>query len=205
MRCNPNICRSLIRHQPIKFLLLPPPVGGTAPGRAAMHDLVESLTLFSSDAVLEWNSILLDSIRAEKTPPPYAARNMAIVHIAIYDAVNAIDGGYEGYLTQRNGPNGGSDVVAAAQAAHDSLVALYPDRTAIFDAALSLSLARVPDGSAQNKGIALGRDSAKHILAARENDGADDLVSYTPGTAPDDWQQTPPGFAPALLPQWPDV
>ena len=109
-----------------------------------MHHLVESLesrTLFSSDPVLAWNSILLDSVRAEKTPPPYAARDMAIVHIAIYDAVNAIDGGYEGYLTQRNGPNGGSDVAAAAQAAHDTLVALYPDRTAIFDAALSSSLA----------------------------------------------------------------
>jgi len=173
-----------------------------------MHDLVESLesrTLFSSDAVLEWNSILLDSIRAEKTPPPYAARNMAIVHIAIYDAVNAIDGGYEGYLTQRNGPNGGSDVVAAAQAAHDSLVALYPDRTAIFDAALSESLAKVPDGSAENKGVAVGRDSAKHILAQRADDGADDVVSYSPGSGADDWQPTPPAFAPALLPQWPDV
>ena len=173
-----------------------------------MHHLVESLesrTLFSSDPVLAWNSILLDSVRAEKTPPPYAARDMAIVHIAIYDAVNAIDGGYEGYLTQRNGPNGGSDVAAAAQAAHDALVALYPDRAAIFDSALSSSLAVVPDGAAEKKGIALGRDSAKHILDARENDGADDAVSYTPGTGPDDWQPTPPGFAPALLPQWPDV
>jgi len=62
-----------------------------------MNDLFESLesrTLCSSDPVLEWNSILLDSIRASKTPPPYAARNMAIVHIAIYDAVNAIDAGW---------------------------------------------------------------------------------------------------------------
>jgi len=166
-----------------------------------MHDFFESLesrTLFSSDPVLEWNSILVDAIRAEKTPPPYAARNMAIVHIAIYDAVNAIDGGYEGYLTQRNGPDGGSDGAAAAQAAHDALVALYPDRTAIFDSALSSSLAAVPDGAAEKKGIAVGRDSAKHILAARADDGADDVVSYTPGAGPDDWQPTPPGFAPAL-------
>ena len=72
-----------------------------------MHDLLEALesrTLFATDPVLEWNSILLDSVRAQKTPPPYAARNMAIVHIAIFDAVNAIDGGYQGYATQRNGP-----------------------------------------------------------------------------------------------------
>jgi len=173
-----------------------------------MHDLLESLesrTLFSSDAVLEWNSILLDSIRVEKTPPPYAARNMAIVHIAIYDAVNAVDGGYQGYLTQRNGPSGGSDVAAAAQAGHDTLMALYPDRKAIFDAALKASLAAVPDGSAENKGIAVGRDSAKHILTARASDGADKVVAYTPGTGLDDWQPTPPAFAPALLPQWPTL
>ena len=173
-----------------------------------MHDLVESLesrTLFASDPVLRWNSILLDSIRAQKTPPPYAARNMAIVHIAIYDAVNAIDGGYDGYLTQRNGPQNGSEAAAAAQAAHDTLAALYPTRKAIFDAALVWSLAQVPDGSAENKGIAVGRNAARQILAERQDDGADSVVFYTPGTGPDDWQPTPPAFAPALLPQWPDV
>ena len=130
---------------------------------------------------------------------------MAIVHIAIYDAVNAIDGGYEGYLTQRNGPSSASEAAATAQAAHDTLAALYPTRQSIFDAVLSSALARVPDGPAENKGIAVGRDSAKHILAARADDGADAVVSYTPGTGPDDWRPTPPAFAPALLPQWPDV
>src|SRR5213080_2810533 len=114
-----------------------------------MHDLVEALetrTLFSSDPVLQWNLILLDAIRAEKTPPPYAARNMAIVHIAIYDAVNAIDGGYAGYATNRSGSKGASEAAATAQAAHDTLAALYPDRKTIFDAALADSLAQVPDG-----------------------------------------------------------
>src|SRR4051812_35748952 len=173
-----------------------------------MHNLVESLesrTLFAGDTVLEWNSVLLNSIRAAKTPPPYAARNMAIVQIAVFDAVNAIDGGYQGYATHRNGPKGASEAAAVAQAAHDTLVALYATRTSIFDAALSASLKSVPDGSAENKGVAVGRDAAKQILAERKNDGADAVVSYTPGTAPDDWKPTPPGFAPALLPQWPDV
>ncbi|HEV8290719.1 MAG TPA: hypothetical protein VGP94_02295, partial [Tepidisphaeraceae bacterium] len=173
-----------------------------------MNDLVESLesrTLLSSDPVLQWNSILLDSIRAQKTPPPYAARNLAIVHIAIFDAVNAIDGGYEGYLTQRNGPNGASEAAATAQAAHDTLAALYPTRKAIFDAALASSLARVPNGAAENKGIAVGRNAAREILSDRTDDGADAIVSYTPGSGPDDWRPTPPNFAPALLPQWPEV
>jgi membrane-associated phospholipid phosphatase len=173
-----------------------------------MHDLIESLesrTLFAADSVLEWNSILLDSIRAQKTPPPYAARNMAIVHIAIFDAVNAIDGGYAGYATQRNGPKNASEAAATAQAAHDTLAALYPTRKSIFDAALTASLKRVPDGSAENKGAAVGRDAARQILAARKDDGAEDVVTYTPGTGPDAWKPTPPTFVPALLPQWPDV
>jgi membrane-associated phospholipid phosphatase len=173
-----------------------------------MHKLLETLesrTLFSADAVLEWNSVLLDSVRAAKTPPPYAARNMAIVHIAVFDAVNAIDGEFEGYTTQRNGPKGASETAAVAQAAHDTLAALYPTRKSIFDAALNSSLAGVPDGAAENKGVAVGRDAAKQILAERKDDGADRVVTYTPGKGPDDWKPTPPAFAPALLPQWPDV
>jgi hypothetical protein len=173
-----------------------------------MHNLVESLesrTFLASDPVVEWNSILLDSIRVQKTSPPYAARNMAIVHIAIFDAVNAIDGGYQGYATKRNGPKDASEAAAVAEAAHDTLAALYPSRAAIFDAALSASLGRVADGAAENKGIAVGRDAAKQILAQRKNDGADRVVSYTPGTGADDWTPTGPDFAPALLPQWPDV
>jgi membrane-associated phospholipid phosphatase len=130
---------------------------------------------------------------------------MAIVHLAIYDAVNTIDGGYAGYLAQRKGPDKGSEAAATARAAHDTLTALYPSRKAIFDDALESSLTRVPDGPAQNKGIAIGRNAAKQILAAREDDGADAIVSYTPGAAPDDWQPTPPAFAPPLLPQWPQV
>src|SRR3954462_4173129 len=175
---------------------------------AAMHDLVETLesrTLFAADAVLEWNSVLLDTIRTAKTPPPFAARNMAIVHIAVFDAVNAIDGGYQGYATQRSGPKGASEAAATAQAAHDTLVALYPTRKSIFDAALTTSLKAVPDGSAENKGVAVGRNAARGILAQRANDGADAVVNYTPGTGPDDWKPTPPNFAPAVLPQWPDV
>src|SRR3954468_22800090 len=168
-----------------------------------MIDLIETLEsrrLLSSDPVLQWNSILLDSIRAQKTPPPYAARNLAIVHIAIFDAVNSIDGGFEGYALKRNGPKGASEAAAVAQAAHDTLAALYPTRKDIFDAALTSSLAQVSNGSAENKGVAVGRDAARAILAQRANDGADAVVSYTPGTQPDDWRPTPPDFAPALLP-----
>src|SRR4051812_938129 len=96
---------------------------------------LESRTPLSTAPAPQWNSILLDSIRAEKTPPPYAARNMAIVHIAIFDAVNAIEGGYASYALKRSGAKGASQNAAEAQAAHDTLAALYPDRKGIFDSA----------------------------------------------------------------------
>lgn len=166
---------------------------------------LESRRLMSGDVVLQWNDVLLDAIRAERTAPPYAARNMAIVHTAVYDAVNAIGGGSTPYLDGRRGPKDAAPEAAAAAAAHGTLVALYPARKAAFDAALASSLAVVPNGSGENKGVALGRSVAQHALASRRNDGADAVVAYTPGTEADDWQPTPGAFAPALLPQWPAV
>jgi hypothetical protein len=166
-------------------------------------EALEDRCLLSGDVVLQWNEVLLDAIRAERTPPPPAARNLAIMHIAIYDAVNSIDGSYQSYLVDKGSPKGASVVAAAAQAAHDALAAVYPQHAAAFDAALQASLAEVPDGPAERQGIAVGRYAAKKILAARADDGADAVVPYTPGVDPGDWQPTPPAFAASLFPQWP--
>lgn len=166
---------------------------------------LESRFLMAADAVIEWNDVLLDAIRVQRTAPPYAARNMAIVHTAVFDAVNSIEQDYQPYLVGRKGPKGASVEAAAAAAAHRTLASLYPTLQGTFDAALASSLARVPDGAAENKGVALGRSVAERVLDARSDDGADDTVAYTPGSEPADWQPTPPAFAPALLPQWPGV
>jgi membrane-associated phospholipid phosphatase len=156
--------------------------------------------------VLRWNDVLLDAIRADRTAPPLAARNMAIVHIAVYDAVNAIYQTHEPYAVKRQGPREASPEAAVAAAAHRTLVELFPLQRASFDAALEASLADVPDGPAENKGVALGRSVAQHILDIRSDDGASDMVTYTISNEPGDWQPTPPAFqqTPAL-PQWPYV
>src|SRR5204863_9061606 len=60
-------------------------------------------------------------------------------------------------------------------------------------------------GAPKNEVFALGRQTAAAIIAARPNDGSTTTVTYTPGTAPGDWQPTPPANAPALLPQWGNV
>src|SRR5262249_36589709 len=118
------------------------------PGRTSRPrlELLEDRSLPSGNVVLQWNEVLLNAIRTDKTPPPPASRNMAMVQVAVYDAVNSIDGSYSPSLVDKGGPKGASIEAAAAQAAHDPLVALYPLQTATFDSALEASLADVPNG-----------------------------------------------------------
>lgn len=157
------------------------------------------------DAALDWNQTLLNAIKSDKTAPPKAARNMAMVHAAIYDAVNAIEQTHEVYHVGADAPDGASEEAAAAAAAHRVLVNLYPQQTATFDAALQASLAEIADGKAETDGVNLGKSVADQIVQWRSADGANATVQYTPGTDPGQWEPTPAGFAPALLPQWPNV
>jgi membrane-associated phospholipid phosphatase len=158
-------------------------------------EVLESRRHLAGDIVIDWNNVALDAIRADLTPPPIAARNLAIVQLSVLDAVKAA----------KSRP---ARAAAAAQAAHDALVALYPAQAAtsdLFDSGLASSLLGVADGPAKDNGEALGKQAAARELANRANDGANAVVPYTPGTGPQDWQPTPPAFAPALLPNWPAV
>ena len=159
----------------------------------------------SFDVVTEWKAAHLRAIALAQTPPPYAARNLAIVQTAVFDAVNGIEQLYEPYRVTAQAPAGASATAAAVSAAHRALSALYPLQHATFDALLASSLAPVPNGQAKTDGIAWGQTVADEIVAWRSNDGSSTFVSYTPGTDPGEWQPTPNGFEPALLPQWPDV
>src|SRR5262245_12115229 len=103
---------------------------------------LEDRCLLSGDVVIEWNQTLLNEIRHNRTAPPPASRIMAIVQTAVFDAVNAIDGSYAPYLLEDvpKRDKNGSPVAAAAQAAHDTLVALYPQDRAALDAQLQTDL-----------------------------------------------------------------
>jgi hypothetical protein len=156
----------------------------------------------TGDPVLYWNDVLLDAVRTAGTPPPIAARAMAMMNVAVHDAVNAASGyKSESYLTApRNA--GSSPRAAAAMAAHNVLVSLFPTQVATFDAALSDSLAIAPDARSE----AAGRACATAVMKDRAADGWNAVVSYTASGLPGRWAPTPPGFQslPAL-PQWPDV
>jgi hypothetical protein len=166
---------------------------------------LEDRCLLSGDVVLDWNRTLLDAVGEARTPAPLAARNLAIVHAAIYDAVNAIDRAYQPYFVDATAPPTTSREAAAAVAAYRTLVTLYPAQTARFDRALTESLAGIPVGTPLIDGIALGRSVADAILEWRSTDDSDRVVAYVPGTDPGDWQPTPPAFLPPLLPQWGSV
>src|SRR5204863_6497159 len=133
--------------------------------------LLEPRQLLSSDPVLRWNAVLLDAIRTSQTAPPYAARNMAIVHTAIYNAVARIFPENAPYLGRSMAAKKASAPAAVAQAAHDTLSALYPKLKSTFDSALTGAIAKIPDSAVKEAGIALGKKSAARILRARSDDG----------------------------------
>lgn len=166
---------------------------------------LEDRAVPSANVVLDWNTRTLEAIKATGSNPLLASRALAITQAAVYDAVIAIDGTYAPYAFHGQAPPTASPEAAAATAAYHTLVELFPTRRADFDAALEASLADVPDGPAENQGVAVGQAAAASILALRRHDGFDAVVPYTPGTDPGDWQPTPGAFLPALGAQWPQV
>jgi hypothetical protein len=184
------------------------------------ESMVAERTVRRGDVILDWNASLLGVIRDWTTlsndpytnrivpeRPPVAARNLAMVHAAMYDAVNAIEGTHQPYHVDIVAPAGASPVAAAAAAAQRVASKLYkePDEVAVFNAALVEALATVPDGPAETLGVTLGQQVGDAILAWRSTDGASAKVAYTQGTDPGDWNRTFPDGLPPLLPQWPQV
>src|SRR5688572_21738805 len=174
-------------------------------GSKVCVETLEARTLMAADTVLEWNEVAVEATRVARLSPNAQTRALAMVHGAVFDAVNGIERDYAPYLVDRHAPRWASEEAAAAVAAHGVLVSLMPTQQATLDAALASSLAAVPDGPAEDAGVAYGKLVADRMLAERADDGSTDVVTYVPGTEPDDWQPTPPAFAPAALPQWATV
>ena len=161
--------------------------------------------LAAQDALSAWNTAALDAIRALRTPPPAAARSLAIAHAAMHDAVNGIVGRYEQHLAQPTGTEGASAEAALAGAAHASLAALFPSRAAQFALLRDSQVELLPAGPARDAGLAWGVAAATQLLAARAADGATGTASYPGSTAPGMWRPTVSfggQVRPALLPHW---
>ena len=172
----------------------------------------------STSWVHHWNHVAIDASGLDHTPvapgdtrkfgeelgPGRASRAMAIVHIAVFEAVNAIDGSYQSYTNLPRARAGTSMKAAISQAAHDTLVAMYPSQTATFDSELASDLTKIADGPAKADGVDLGHRAATSILDMRANDGSqipeprvniDFITSNDPGK----WRQDPISKNPLAL------
>ena len=154
------------------------------------------------DMVLKWNEITLQAIRADRSPPPVASRNLAIVHLSIYDAVMAIEKSHHPYAVDVTAAPGASAEAAVAAAAHRALVALYPKQREILDRTLAQCMDELPRNTARDAGAELGRFVADRMLEARCNDGSDEIGKYSYKNFAGAWRPTAPHFKDALLPEW---
>jgi hypothetical protein len=152
----------------------------------------------SAAVVLKWNQLLQSTL--PQPGNPMTPRFYAMTHIAMFDAINAIERDFEPYRVRLRQGLGGSSSAAAAQAAHDVLVVLNDSAKSDYDAALAADLGEHPSGFVR-RGAAIGAYVAKEILAWRQNDGW--IVSTTPPYSepplPGRWQPTPPAHAAAAF------
>ena len=162
-----------------------------------------------ADAVTDWNAIATTAaVVNAKRPPAAATFDLAYVHAAIYDAVNAIDGRYTPFAVSLNNvPAGASQEAATAAAAYTILKTLYPSQQQSFlDPAYASALAAIPNGQAKDQGVDIGTNVATQFLALRANDGRDANVTYTFGSGPGVYQLTPGSPSPPVhlwFPGWP--
>ncbi|MGH7367813.1 MAG: hypothetical protein ACREK9_15510 [Candidatus Rokuibacteriota bacterium] len=195
---------------------------------ACLSSLTLARPAFANE-VLQWNETTMKAIAANGQNSIVSTRTLAMVQVAVHDALNAIDRRYDAYYLEGPGDPAASPDAAVAAAAHTVLVGVAGSygtpaqkgaTFALVDHAYAASLARVADGPARNKGVAVGRAAGGAILTLRKDDGAFRDASYTPGVGPGRWRPhpnpvpaNPPianpdrarGYMPAALPGWGNV
>ncbi|MBX3395821.1 MAG: phosphatase PAP2 family protein [Phycisphaerae bacterium] len=180
-------------------------VSGTGSTCDELSPFLTILDPAASSWVQRWNRIAIDTAGLDHTPvakgeirtfghqlgPGRSSRAMAIVHIAIFDAINAIVGEYESYTGIDPAPPNTSMKAAVSQAAHDTLIALYPSHANRIAEELASDLEHIAPGQSRENGIELGHKAAAAILALRQNDGAELPEDYVFSDEPGHWRRDP--------------
>ena len=166
--------------------------------------LLTAACVNAQNVVVQWNAIASTTIVTNHGEASVASGVwFAYVHLAVYDAVNAIDHRFQPYLFTTNPPAGANKDAAAVAAAHRVLVQYFPSDQASLDAQYASSIAAIPDTPANiSAGVTVGEASAQAMIAARVNDGLLANVPYTPPVGPGYWLPTPPAYAPHPLTPW---
>ena len=164
--------------------------------------------VLASNPVLDWDLIAVNTALAgNQTISPGSSSAggtglyLAYVHLAIYNALNAIDHNYRPYGARLTAPRGASRKAAIISAAYQTLLYYFPDQAASLAGQYATSLSAVPDGEAKDKGVWVGQAAAAQMIALRSSDGRGAKVTYTYPASPEPgvWIPTPPGFlAPAI-------
>lgn len=153
-----------------------------------------ALSRASADIVTDWNATLEASMRNPVPSADTQLRAAAIVHVAIFDAVNGIANKYTPLRVTTSAPLGASAEAAAAQAAYTTLANLFPAKLAALETQLAASLSKIASTGAAATAITLGRTwgetVAKEILAWRATDGFSTPPTYTGSTAPGFWRHS---------------
>jgi hypothetical protein len=149
----------------------------------------------NADVVTDWNTIAVNTVSADRVNQRQS-RDMAMVHAAVFDAMNAIRPYYTPAMVSITAKGYASREAAAAQAAHDVLLALFPAQQADLDAKLAESLAQIPDDHGHGhqpkyEGILAGQAAAIAVLNARQSDHAFDSAPFTPQSGAGEYQYTP--------------
>jgi hypothetical protein len=152
----------------------------------------------ASNPVVDWNQIALTTALTTPGTQIY----LTYVNLAMYDAVNAIDGRYQQYAPEFHGPKDASKDAAAISAAYQVLLNYFPAQAAALQVQYDAAIAAIPDGEAKDSGITVGRVAAANIVAMRTGDGRAANVAYTypASPVPGIWIPTPPAFAPPATP-----
>jgi hypothetical protein len=153
-----------------------------------------------SDVITDWNEKAVALVQS-RMPPPQAHRAMAMVNLAMFDAVNSVERRYRPFLAQLNTAPATSKETAAARAASVVLIGVIPQAQEEVKAALATYLEAIPDGKPKTEGVELGEAVAAKILETRAKDGSHAPDSYRPRTTPGVYVPT----AIPLVPMWPDV
>jgi hypothetical protein len=145
-----------------------------------------------ANVITDWDERAVNFVQPGTAfPPPTAARTIAILHVAMFDAVNSIEPYYKPYKVQLSASPNTSKDAAAAAAAGAVLIKLVPDAASDVQSAVTNYLATLPEGDAKSEGIKLGQEVAAQILEARSNDGASAADAYRPKTKPGIYIPTP--------------
>jgi hypothetical protein len=154
--------------------------------------LTAPITAAAGNVVTDWDDKAVGIVQTGTLPPPpNAFRTMAILHVAMFDALNSIEPRYKPYKVQLSAALNTSKEAAALAAAGAVLTKLAPDAAADVQSTLTTYLTTLPDGEPKSKGVKLGQEVAAKILEAREKDGASAADAYRPKTRPGAYIPTP--------------